>query len=162
MTYTQDTQTIKGHVSLDLIDARSLRNVKSHSQDNLIVNSGKEYFASRIHGDTVPLIGIIELGTGSTPPSTSDTALVTPLPNQAGRRSVLSRNNVLNAANVRNITSFFTTFPENVPPTGTFTIQELALWTLDGQTLISRIVLNTPFEKTPASFLNVTWRIQFV
>lgn len=144
----KDVVTIRGVPTIELYDEDG--NLKqSLTDNNLIVQSGKNYFARKIinetGGDTSD-ITVFSAGNGTSPASVSDSTLES----QTG---------------VTNISDYFvngneiTFFGGFIQGAATGTVSELGVLT-DNSTLISRIVLSDPFEKAESDFLNVNWKIQ--
>lgn len=145
----RDTITIVGTPTIRLYDSDG--NLKQETtQKNLIVDTGKNYFLRKIFDrftGTEPDIEVIAIGSGTTAPTTADTSLET----QIGSTTVSeyffqSDNEIL-------LSSGF------IQGIGTGTINELGILASDN-TLISRIVVDSTFNKSPTDFLNVNWSIQ--
>lgn len=145
----KDTITIHGRPTIELYDA-SGRLLQSLTQDNLIVNTGKNYFLRKAFDQftgSEPDLETIALGSGTTPPTVSDTSLES----QNGTTSVS-----LYTFQSDNEITLSAGFIQGV---GTGTINELGILASDG-TLISRIVVSQSFNKSATDFLNVNWSIQ--
>jgi len=144
----KDLISITGRPTITLYDRHG--NVKqSLEEDNLIVDTGKNFIIQKVFdrlNDPVPEIDTIAAGDGTTAAAASDTSLE----NQLGE-TVISNYSVTD-----NEITLFATISENV---ATGTINELGVLTSD-DTLISRIVVSTPFEKAASDFLNISWSIQ--
>lgn len=144
----KDILKITGRPTITLYDSNG--NVKQHlEEDNLIVDAGKNFIVQKAFdqiSEPAPSINTIAAGDGTTAASASDTSLE----NQIGE-TVISSYSVAN-----NQITAFATLSENV---ATGTINELGILTSD-DTLISRIVVSTPFEKTSTDFINISWSIQ--
>lgn len=144
----KDVLKITGRPTITLYDRNG--NVKQHlEEDNLIVDTGKNFIVRKAFdqiADPVPEINTIAAGDGTTAAAVSDTSLE----NQIGETVITSYDVVDNEIDL------FATLSENV---ATGTINELGILTSD-DTLISRIVVSTPFEKAASDFLNISWKIQ--
>jgi len=145
----KDTFNIIGVPTIELYDSNGVLK-QSLTQRNLIVDTGKEYFLRKIFDrftGTEPLLEVIAVGSGTTPPTTADTGLES----QIGT-STVSEYTFQSSNEITLLTGF-------IQGIGTGTINELGLLATDG-TLISRIVVDTTFNKGPADFLNVNWSFQ--
>jgi len=144
----KDTIQITGRPTITLYDRHG--SVKQHiEEDNLIVDAGKNFIIKKAFDrfvDPSPEIDTIAAGDGTTPPSASDTSLESQLGETVVRSYSVTDNQV----------TLFATLSEDV---ATGTINELAVIASD-DTLISRIVVSTPFEKTSTDFLNISWSIE--
>jgi len=144
----KDTIQITGRPTITLYDRYG--NVKQHlEEDNLIVDAGKNFIIKKAFDrfdDPVPEIDTIAAGDGTTAAAASDTSLE----NQLGETAISSYSVTGNQI------TLFATLSENV---ATGTISELGVLSND-DTLISRIVVTTPFEKTSTDFLNISWSIE--
>jgi len=139
-----DTVQPKGYVKFCL--TRNGETIYSHEQNNLIVTTGKNFFAQRIFLDTEELISTVRLGTSNQVADPADVELI----EQNGERPVEFP--LING----NIIEYVGTFPEGV---ATGTINEVGLFTNE-DTMVSRTVITQPFEKTAQDFLNIIWQIQ--
>lgn len=140
-----DKVGISGYVEAQLYEQEQL--IHQVNQKNLVVDTGKEFLTTRILKNDQPLIDKIGIGSGSAVPLDSDTELGS----QTARTNILFKEFEGN-----NVAVFIATFPEGV---GSGDIREVGLF--DSQnTLICRTIFNTPFNKQPSQFLNVTWKLQ--
>ena len=124
--------------------------IYDHTDHNLVVNGGLAFLASYLASGTPPFMSWMGLGTGTTPPSSSDTALQTPLPTYV--QGVLSSPS---SAVWQNITTF---------PAGTNTssaITEAGLFSTSSPgTMFARQVFS-PINKGSGNSLIVTWQVTF-
>jgi len=145
----RDTFTVRGVPTIELYD--ELGNLKqSLTQNNLIVDTGKNYFLRKIFDQfsgAEPDLDIVALGSGTTAPALTDTSLESQFATATVNSYVFEENNeiVLVAGFIQG--------------SGTGTINELGLLATD-DTLISRIVVDTSFDKSATDFLNVSWTFQ--
>lgn len=130
-----------GEYHVMLIDARSGRIVDSRSMKNLITNAGMERL---IQTDVHTFYGEPRVGSGSTPPAYTDTALAQPISHTGpywdsnyGMSSAYSQKQIVRWAR-------FGTSQANG------TIRELGIKENSGSRIVSRAVLDTPVEKTSA------------
>jgi len=145
----KDVFTVRGVPTIELYD-RFGDLKQSLTQDNLIVDTGKNYFLRKIFNQfsgTEFDLDIIALGSGTTAPTLSDTSLETQFATATVNSYAFETNNEIVV-----IAGF-------IQGSGTGTINELGLLASD-DTLISRIVVDTPFDKTATDFLNVSWTFQ--
>ncbi|MGD9724878.1 MAG: hypothetical protein AB7V39_00520 [Nitrospiraceae bacterium] len=136
---TNEVVTLKGAIDVKLFDLEG-RLIQHMAKSNVVVTVGKNYLATPGNG----LGDFLEIacGTGSTPASASDTALVAEAFRKAG--SLSSALNVF-----QNTTTF-------LPGDGTGLIQEIGLFA--GSTLLARQTI-TAFNKTGSNSMIVTWQI---
>lgn len=117
---------------------------------NLTTVAGKNLFVRKILGDA-ETISSIAIGSGTTPANEADLDLEELLANEEIRFQfidTIDTNILVNA----------TTFPENI---GTGTINEVGLFSSSlPQKLLCRAIVDTPFEKAPTDYLNVSWKIK--
>lgn len=140
-----DTIQSSGYVKFCL--KRKGKTIYSHEQNNLIVTTGKEFFTRRIFQNSEEVISTIGLGTSSQEASLEDIQLI----DQAGVRREVEFPTING-----NIIEYVGTFPEGV---ATGFINEVGLFT-NQNTMVSRTVIDTPFDKTNQDFLNIIWQIQ--
>ena len=140
-----DTLPILGHVTADLYESGKL--IQTIDQPNLIVDVGKNALAKRIAFAGEPIIEKVSIGTGTIAPLFDQTELDSPVATRTAQFTLIDDNNVV---------KYITTFPEGI---GTGNITEVGLFNAD-DTMISRTLLQAPFNKGPARFLNITWRLQ--
>ena len=149
---------IQGNVDLQLFTKDG--ELKDHRYvKNLVTTAGKAFLARKlIHGtynegdgttvNEVEDVSSIAIGSGTTAAALTDAALETELADI----------DVRFASTENNITSFITTFEENV---GTGTIAEVGLLTdASPELLVCRTVLDTPFSKSATDYLVVNWKLQ--
>lgn len=77
---------VKGKLTIVVYDENGLEKNKVE-HDNLVVNTGLEYIASRMIGTTQNVMSHMEVGSGTTAPIGSNTQLQTPI---AGSRVVIN------------------------------------------------------------------------
>lgn len=77
---------VKGKLTIVVYDENGLEKNKVE-HDNLVVNTGLEYIASRMIGTTQDVMSHMEVGSGTTAPVGSNTQLQTPI---AGSRVVIN------------------------------------------------------------------------
>jgi len=142
---TNDSLKITGYVTAHLYEGSKL--IQTIEQPNLIVDTGKNALARRIAFAEEPIIRQIAIGSGSDTPIASDTDIT----NQTAIANAL-----FTQIEDNNVASFIATFPEGI---GTGDIREVGLFDTE-DTLISRTLFSTVFNKLPSQFLNVTWKLQ--
>lgn len=140
-----DNISINGHVKAELYEQDNL--IQRVEQPNLVVDTGKSFLVNRILNNDESLINKIAIGSGTAVPLDSDTVLG----NQTGVTTILFKQ-----IEDTNVLVFISTFPEGV---GSGDITEVGLLA-DDNTLICRTTFNTPFNKQPSQFLNITWKLQ--
>lgn len=140
-----DNLPIFGYVTAEMYESNNL--IQTIEQPNLIVNVGKNALAKRIAFTDEPLIEKISIGTGSLTPLFDQTELDSPVATRTAQFTLIEENNVV---------KYIVTFPEGI---GTGNITEVGLFDT-ADTMISRTLLQTPFNKGPTRFLNITWRLQ--
>jgi hypothetical protein len=141
----QDMVEVAGKLSIVLTTVDGV--VKdSRELDNLIVQAGKNYLAGGVIGSlTQPFIQMA-LGTGTTSPTTGDTALQAQLVRQAFTTSSVSAN----------VATISTTFGAGV---GTGALTEAGIFnaTVAG-VMLSRVVFSV-VNKASTDVLTITWSI---
>jgi len=145
----RDTFTIRGVPTIELYGPNGELK-QSLTQDNLIVDTGKNYFLQKIFdrfSDPAPAMEVVAVGSGTTAPTLSDTSLESQFATTTVNSYSFESNNEIVL-----ISGF-------IQGTGTGTINELGLLATD-DTLLSRIVVSSPFNKGAADFLSVNWSIQ--
>jgi len=120
---------------------------------NLITNSGENLLAKRIGGITADPIGYIAIGTGSTSPAETDTALVT----EVGRKGMDAGYPSVSESSI----TFQSTWPTTEPAGQPYTLRELGLFNAaTGGVMLNRIVFD-PISKTSDIELIVVVKITF-
>jgi len=141
---TTDTVKTRGYIRVEL--GNNDRIIRSHEQDNLIVDTGRDFFAKRIFQNSTELISFVALGTSQFNATVNDTTLV----------QEIGRQNIQFPEIEGNIISYVATFPEGI---ATGTIREVGLFT-NSNAMVSRTILQDSYEKTENDFLNIFWNIQ--
>lgn len=141
-----DNISITGHVRIDLFDSTGV--IKdSREIKNLVVTTGKTFIASRMVS-TVPAMGYMELGTGTTSPVVGNTTLQTAVSG--------SRVNLASSSSSTNVATYTATFSAGV---GTGAITEAGIF--DAATagnMLCRTVFAT-VTKNAADAMSVTWTL---
>lgn len=143
----KDNLVIKGRLSYQLIGEDG--NLKEEFEGpNLVVTSGLNFLASLLGGSAPTLMSHMAVGTSSTAPAPSQTALL----GEIGRVALSSTSP--SGANV----IYQATFP---PGTGTGTIAEAGLFNSGaGGTMLSRST-SISVIKAAGDTLNIIWTITF-
>ena len=141
-----DSLNLKGRVALELKDAEG--NVKEVREiDNLVVDAGLDYIASRMEGVTEAVMSHMGLGSGSTAADAADTDLETLL----GSREALDSTTVTN-----NQIVYVATF-EAGDATGS--VREAGIFNAaTSGTMLCRTVFDV-VNKAADDTLSVTWTI---
>jgi len=140
-----DSLKITGHVTAHLYEGSQL--IQTIEQPNLIVDVGKNALTRRIAYAGEPIIQQIAIGSGTDTPIASDTDITA---------QTAITNALFTEIQDNNVVAFIATFPEGV---GTGDIREVGLFDTEN-TLISRTLFSTVFNKQPSQFLNVSWKLQ--
>jgi hypothetical protein len=150
---TNDSINVKGHINIKLISPDGV--IKQEiDKNNLIVTSGKTYLATWLaaasqSGEFMSYVG---LGTSSTPPSTSDTALGAELSGGGYSRQVGTLTSSTNTW--QNVDTFG-------PGNGTGALTEAGLFsTVTSGTMFAHQVFST-INKASGDTLVITWTVQF-
>jgi hypothetical protein len=139
-----DTVKIRGDIRLTLLDEH--KKVKQRiEKKNLIVNTGKELIAARLAGNTIPTVTHLAVGTNSTAPVLSNTALL------AETARVAFDSVTTNGVTVQYLATLG-------PGVGTGNIQEAALLNNTTGTMLNRAAF-TVFEKFAGDTLIVEWNV---
>ena len=141
-----DSLNLKGRVALELKDAEG--NVKEVREiDNLVVDAGLDYIASRMEGVSEAVMSHMGLGSGSTAADAADTDLETLL----GSRETLDSTTVTN-----NTVVYVATF-EAGDATGS--VREAGIFNASTSgTMLCRTVFDV-VNKAADDTLSVTWTI---
>ena len=142
----------KGTLVIELRDAEG--NIKENRVlENLIVNSGKALFASRLIGTAAAVTSHMAVGTGTTAAAVTQTALVT----ESARVALASTTNVTTAVTNDSV-QYVANFPAG---TGTAALTEAGLFNAaSAGTMVSRVVFPV-VNKGANDALSITWKIQF-
>jgi len=137
---------LKGRVALELKDAQG--NIKQTQEiDNLVVDAGLDYIASRMEGTSEAVMSHMGLGSGSTAADAADTDLET----QLGSREALDSTTVTD-----NQVVYIATF-ESGDATGS--VREAAVFNAStAGTMLCRTVFDV-VNKAADDTLSVTWTI---
>lgn len=137
---------LKGRVALELKDAQG--NIKQTQEiDNLVVDAGLDYIASRMEGVTESVMSHMALGSGSTAADAADTDLET----QLGSREALDSTTVTD-----NQVVYVATF-EAGDATGS--VREAGIFNAStAGTMLCRTVFDV-VNKAADDTLSVTWTI---
>jgi len=117
------------------------------SKKNLVVNTGKDYVASRILDGSSAVLGWIAVGTGAGAPAAGDTALA----------NELSRVAVSSASRVGNIVTYVANFG---PGVAVGTLTEAGLFNAAGAGIMMSRVNVGPHTISPTSSFSITWNIE--
>jgi len=141
---------IQGFVTFDVYDENG-RLLRSINKKNLVTNDGKNFLVRRIIGDASTssvVISDVAVGSGTTAATTADTDLE----NETARVEVDA------ISDSGNVGEFLTSLEVGV---ATGTISEAGLYTNDSTpTLVSRIVLGTPFTKGASESIQISWQFK--
>lgn len=144
MSGFSDTLKIKGDLIIVKTDADG--NTETYHHKNLVVNTGKDYIASRMSSNTANIMSHMAVGTGSTAAAVGQTALTTEIARVALTSQTVSSNSV----------TYVGSYPAG---TGTGTLQEAGIF--DGGTAGANVMLcRTVFSavaKGAADSITITW-----
>lgn len=121
---------------------------------NLVVLNGRQRLAKLLAGDSTQVIDYFRIGTGTTTPVSSNTALQTPVNISAGVTQKAVDSFDFPATNKVRFTMSLT----NAQGNGN-ALTEYGLYTAD-DVLFARVVV-PPFSKTSAAALTIRWTITF-
>jgi len=140
----------KGVLQLTLIDENG--NIKQQQENNLVVNTGLAYIASRIKDATAGVMTHMGVGTGSVAAAAADTALGTAL----GARVVLDSTTVVTTTATNDSVQFVATFGAGV---STGAITEAGIFNaLTAGTMLCRTVFAV-INKGALDTLVITWKV---
>lgn len=149
----KDFFQVKGSVKVELRDERG--NLKqSHEAHNLIVTVGKNYLAAWLAAASQAgmFMSYIALGTGTTAPAASDTALQSELTGGGNSRVV---GTLSSSTNTWQNTAIF------LPGNGTGAVTEAGLFTASSSgTMFARQTFSA-YNKAAGDTLTVTWSVSF-
>lgn len=146
MADLNETVKLKGSVKKQLFDESGVC-IYEHTDHNLIVTTGFNYTASYLATGTPPFMSYMGLGTGSTPPTSGNTGLQTPLPTYV--QGTLSSPS---SAVWQNVTTFG-------PGVNTGAITEAGVFNdSSGDVMLARQVFAV-INKGSGNSLVVTWQI---
>lgn len=140
-----DSFKMKGNLTIQLFDEAG--NIKDERKiENLVVQVGKNFIASRLIGDTKSVMSHMAVGSNTTTPVSTDTTL-----NQEIARVALMS---LTATN--NVITHVATFPSGV---GTGALTEAGIFNSStGGDMIARTVFAV-VNKGAADSITITWNI---
>ena len=143
----KDSIVLTGRVQVKLFDKDG--NLKqTHEEKNLVVTTGKQWFAKMLAEEGPADITHMAIGTGNTAPAVGDTIL-------AG--SELARVAFTDKSRVAATVTMVADFGAGV---GTGTVNEAALFDgAAGTTMLARHVFSGPYTKGADDTLQVTWTI---
>lgn len=142
-----DSQKIVGTVAWHYVDANGMPVPGTGGTHNLVVTTGKNYFARRAINTADAVLGWLAVGTGTTAEAIGQTALVT----ETGRVPFDSAPSVTN-----NVITCIATVPAG---TATGTLQEIALFNAaSAGTMISR-ALTGALSKPAGMGITFTWTL---
>jgi hypothetical protein len=143
---------MKGTLVLTLTDQDG--NVIEQHEENLVVNTGLAYIASRMRDASASVMSHMAVGTGTTAASASQTALVTEIARVALTSTTLVTTNVTDDS-----VQYSATFPAGE---GTGALTEAGIFNAASNgTLLSRTVFSV-INKGALDSLTVTWKITAV
>lgn len=150
MSQIKDSINIFGRLKLILIDA--FGNIKQEQEvDNLVVTAGKNFIASRIKDATAAVMSHMALGTSSTTPAATDTALGAEI---SGSRTVLSSTTVSG-----NTVTYNCAFAAGI---GTGAVVEAGIFNAPtGGTMLCRTTFPV-INKGPSDTLSITWTVSIL
>ena len=145
--FNKDTMKATGKVNVVLKDEHG--NVKEDfTVNNLVVDTGLDFIASRMKDATATVMSHMEVGTDSTAAGASDTALGAAV---SGSRTALTSTTVTD-----NSVAYVCTFGAG---TGTGALTEAGIFNASsGGTLLCRTVYST-INKGAADSMTITWTI---
>lgn len=126
---------------------------------NLVVQTGKNFIASRMVGTTEPVMSHMGIGTSSTAETNNDTTLGTELSPGGGFTGYTRA--AVTASFSTNVVTYSATFAANNPsaPAGGAALREAGIFNaLTGGTMLCRTTYPT-VTKLPADALSITWTI---
>lgn len=139
----------KGTLTLTLIGPDG--EIKEQFEDNLVVNTGLAYIASRLKDATATAMSHMAVGTGTTAAAATQTALVTEL-----ARVALTSTTIVTTTVTNDAIQYVATFPAG---TGTGAITEAGLFNAASLgTMLSRTVFSV-INKGALDALTITWKI---
>lgn len=145
----KETLKVKGIVEFRITDAEG-NLVKEWTENNLITNAGRTFFAKKILDDfsvSGSVIDFIALGSVDTAAVATNTFL------NAEEERVL-----INFKSVENGTATFVT---SVSGSEQYEVREAGLFTNDDPAvLLAHLILDTPFTKVSNEFLTIIWKVQ--
>ena len=145
-------RTPKGVLNIKLFDADG--NVIQESEEhNLIVNSGIALMAGLLDGSQTAYINAIAIGTGTTAPATSQTALVTEV------MRVGSTNSLTTTSVTNDTAQFVSTFSFS----SSYAITEAGLFnstTASSGTMLSRVEFSA-YNVVSGNSMQITYTVQF-
>lgn len=150
----KDLFPIKGWVTLSRYyfvdnDKTHLKKIEERTQNNLVTNNGKIFFANRIINELSNItFSKIALGSNGTAANVTNTELG----QQFFEKPIIKPV----AIETNNIIKFQTAILTNE---GTGSIRELGLFT-SNNIMVCRIVLNTPFIKISDEIITIEWFLQ--
>lgn len=141
----KDALQVKGKVKVITYDATG--NVKEERHiDNLVVDSGKDFIASRMNGTSDDVMSHMAIGTGSTNPISTDTTLETELDRNAFDSATVTNNDIV----------FVTTYPAG---DGTGSITEAGVFNdATAGTMLCRTVFPV-VTKQAGDSMTITWTV---
>ena len=135
---------LKGHVVISLYDEKG--NLKQQEEENLVVNTGKNFVANAIIASSTSPMTHMAIGTGTTGAALTDTTLQTEL----------SRVAFTSAVTASNVATMTTTWPAG---TGTGSITEAGIFNnAIAGTMMSRVVFGV-VTKAATDTLTIAWSI---
>ena len=143
MSQFKETPKITGQLTLTLRDSNG-QLIEERTVNNLVVETGRAYIASRMIGDSLDVMSHMAIGTGSTATALDQSALINP----AGRVSITT------TAIDSNEITYIATFG---PAVGTGSIQEAGIFNAStGGIMLCRAKFS-PINKTSSDSLSINW-----
>lgn len=148
-----DFVNVKGWVTLRSYcftdkDKSYLQKIKEKTQNNLVTNNGKIFFANKIINELENVsISKIAIGSGNILPTVTDTSLDNQFFEKPIINSIIESNNII---------KFQTAILTNE---GAGSVNELGLFTSNNN-MVCKIVLTTPFVKIIDEILTIEWFLQ--
>jgi len=140
---------IKGVVEFKITDSDG-NLIREWTENNLITNAGRTFFARKIIDDfsvSGSVIDFIALGSNDTTALPTNTFL-----NAEEERTLINFKNVENGT---------ATFVTSVSGSEQYEVREAGLFTNDTPaSLLAHLILNNPFTKVSNEFLTIIWKIQ--
>jgi hypothetical protein len=139
---------VRGHVTIDILDGRTLKLLDRLEQDNLIVSDGRRYLGTLLKG-AISAPTHVAVGTDNTAPASGDTALAA----EVFRDFITQRITITDGARMR----FF--LPTTAANGNTLT--EAGLFGPTPVSLMMARVTYTGIAKTTSIAINYAWDITF-
>lgn len=144
MSNFSDTLKIRGDLIIVKTDGDG--NTETYHHKNLVVNTGKDYIASRMSSNTANIMSHMAVGTGSTAAAVGQTLLVTEIARVPLTSQTVTSNSI----------TYVASYPAG---TATGTLQEAGIFnggTTAANTMLCRTVFSS-VAKGAADSITITW-----